>query len=789
MTSELQTQKIIRDLQQAFRLHQREPVENLWRLLETLVLQQPALNPWLVYFQGYRLFEFERDWGRAEHLLTELLQAHLEPILRGHTLYLLGRTLDAQARWLEAIAAFDQSLALWTKQQELVEQARTWKHKAISYHKGFTQGDLEAGGLSQAEVDCQAALTALKTIPNSSSDISWLEGTVWNTLGLIYVSLNRWDEAITCYQHDLNICQELGDLHGMSFTYGNLGEVYHKQRNWSAAQTTYEQALTIMRKFENHYESLEPLANLALLHQEMGQLEIALDYYGQVIQVIETLRANISAEMAQAGFFATVADIYAHTVLLCLEMGRPEEAFNRIEQARSRTFLDSLTTRSPELAAQVQRPEEPTGAATMTLAEVQAALPPDALLLEYFTTGLVETAEGQKSSQGAQRHRFPPARTWLFAVTCDTVVAHDTGLNPNTLRPNRLDSVVERYFLKSDIRRTLYQQLIDPVEALLPGKQRLYLAPHGPLHYIPVQALLAGDKETLLRPAGPALVYTPSATLLFRGQIKPPAATWPACLALGYNGAGETHLHFAEEEAQRIAHLTGGKALAGPQPKKAELYRQAGAYRWLHFACHGEFDPDDPLASTLWLAPAELLTALDILDDLRLNCDLVTLSACESGLSRVRRGDELVGLTRAFRYAGAPALVSTLWRVDDRSTRILMEKFYQEIGAGRDYAEALKQAQLYLKSLTHREAQKILASSPAPTDEPSSFQPHPTLSTGERIGRMAGAYLRGSGGQDEAELTEILSGEADDEPIFASPTFWASFVLVGGAAEVHNQDS
>ena len=103
------------------------------------------------------------------------------------------------------------------------------------------------------------------------------------------------------------------------------------------------------------------------------------------------------------------------------------------------------------------------------------------------------------------------------------------------------------------------------------------------------------------------------------------------------------------------------------------------------------------------LAPAERLTAEDVLNHLHLECDLVTLSACESGLSRVRRGDELVGLMRAFMYAGAPALVSTLWRVDDQSTHLLMEKFYQEVQAGTGFAEALKRAQLYLKNLSHPE--------------------------------------------------------------------------------------
>ena len=153
---------------------------------------------------------------------------------------------------------------------------------------------------------------------------------------------------------------------------------------------------------------------------------------------------------------------------------------------------------------------------------MQAALPDDALLFEYFTTGLVEARGpgGRRAArrQGVQRHRFPPAKTLVLAVTRDRIEAHDAGFSPNDLLPQRLDSVAERHFLDPQIRRTLYGGLIGPLEALLEGKRTLYLAPHGPLHYIPFQALLAADGDTLLRENGPELVYTPSATILLRPQ-------------------------------------------------------------------------------------------------------------------------------------------------------------------------------------------------------------------------------------------------------------------------------
>ncbi|MCK6623698.1 MAG: hypothetical protein DPW09_02060 [Anaerolineae bacterium] len=674
--------------------------------LGALARQQPVYVPWRTYLEGILVNERDHDWAKGERIFSYLLQDNLDLPLYARVWLALGRTYEYQGRWDEAIHAYESSLSLFTQLGQPIDQAKVRKQQAHTLHCGFTQGDLPVLVLPEAIAHCQAALALLES--GEDETVAWLKGSIWNALGFIYVSLGQWAEALACYQQDLAICQALDDRYGQGLTYGNLGEVYQKQGNWPEALAAYGQALTLIREAGNHYEEIEALANLSFLYQEMGQIETALDHYQQTIQLIEGLRAGVSAEDAQAGFFATVVDTYANAVLLYVAANHPEQAFNTVEQARSRAFLDSLAARSPELAAQMQQ-QERVESATITLTEVQAALPPDTLLLEYFTTGLIEAPEEQSSIQHAQRHRFPPARTLIFAVTRDQLQVLDANLLPNDLRPARLDSVVERHFLQPQIRRDLYNHLVAPVETLLQGKRRLYIVPHGPLHYIPFQALLAPDSDTLLRTDGPELIYAPSATFLWRYRRTEPSQAPATCLALGYNGEDAAQLHLAEAEAQSIAQLTKGRALVGAAPKKASLYQQAAHYRLLHLACHGEFDPDVPLASFLRLGPAETLTAQEVLESLHLQCDLVTLSACESGLSRVRRGDELIGFLRAFSYAGAPALVATLWHVNDRPTELLMEHFYQEIAAGVGFAEALKRAQLYVKHFSELSGQQLFA--------------------------------------------------------------------------------
>jgi CHAT domain-containing protein len=484
----------------------------------------------------------------------------------------------------------------------------------------------------------------------------------------------------------------------------------------------------------------------------------------------------VTSEAGRTGYFATVSDTYANAILLCREMGRDELALNLVERARSRAFLDMLEAGFAGLDREIE-------ATPLTLTEIQAALPADALLLEYFTTGLLEVRESRaKGGQVLQRHRFPPAKTLIFAVTRESLRVEEADLSPNDLRPGQLDKVAERHFLDPQIRQTLYNKLIAPIEARVRDKSRLYLIPHGPLHYIPFQALVAPGGETLLRDGGPQLIYAPSATFLFRYGRAEPERAQKTCLALGYNGRDETRLRFAEEEARSIARLTGGYALTGPAPKKDSLYARAPHYGFLHFSCHGEFDPEEPLNSALYLAGDESLTALEIIHNLRLHCNLVTLSACESGLSRVRRGDELIGFMRAFAYAGSPALVATLWRVDERSTRILMEKFYRLVQSGMSFAEALKQAQLYLKNLTRRESQNLLVRFFA--DElrhqaATSSKSLSDLAVTEMAFEQAGAYLKGVSTEEEGPEPETLQDEGDEAKLFADPYYWAPFVLVG----------
>jgi CHAT domain-containing protein len=158
-------------------------------------------------------------------------------------------------------------------------------------------------------------------------------------------------------------------------------------------------------------------------------------------------------------------------------------------------------------------------------------------------------------------------------------------------------------------------------------------------------------------------------------------------LALAHSWDGQ--LPQTHAEAKIVQRLLGGQTYYDNDATRTILRRQP--VQVLHIASHGEHRLDQPDLSYIHLADGQLYT-----DDLLqhdMSYELVTLSACETGRANVTAGDELIGLGRGFLYAGAGALISSLWRVTDTTTVDLMRYVYQALQAGASKAAALRDAQ------------------------------------------------------------------------------------------------
>ena len=237
--------------------------------------------------------------------------------------------------------------------------------------------------------------------------------------------------------------------------------------------------------------------------------------------------------------------------------------------------------------------------------------------------------------------------------------------------------------------QALHASVWQPLAHLVNGHERIVVVPHRELHYLPFAALHDGQASLIEHHE---ISLAPGLALwLAETQAARP---WRRVAALGVGGTALPHV---EQEVRAVAAAFeaqhGGSAVMhlDAQATQAALRASLADADVLHLACHGQFRADSPYFSALQLADGPL-TVRDAAE-LPLAAQLVTLSACETGLSKVAPGDELLGLLRGFLMAGAPRVLSTQWTVDDASTATLMAQFYRGVLGGARPATALRAAQ------------------------------------------------------------------------------------------------
>jgi len=343
-----------------------------------------------------------------------------------------------------------------------------------------------------------------------------------------------------------------------------------------------------------------------------------------------------------------------------------------IDKGRTRSIQirtrQDLKNRAPELASLVTVTHQ-------TVSDLHALIPRDEALIEYYY-------------RGREMYAFILSDGRLKAVKLDS-----EGLAEDVQAFRRLvDSPSSTGFM--EMAEKLYRRLFQPLESTL-NKKHLMIVFHGALHYLPANALHDGkgyliDRYSIrMMPSAGAMKYLSDKKTDRRGGI----------LIFGNPDLGDPglDLEYAQREAAEIARIRpASRVFVRKEATEAALRRYGSSYPCIHFATHGQFNAESPLKSALLLAPDlehNGVLTVDKLYSLTLDADLVTLSACETGLSRIANGDDMVGLTRGFLYAGSRSIVASLWKVDDLATSLLMTRFYRELDK-TDKREALRTAQL-----------------------------------------------------------------------------------------------
>lgn len=568
-------------------------------------------------------------------------------------------------------------------------------------------------------------------------------------LGQAYLAAGRLDDARRTLDEALTVQSELEDPLLVSQVHYRLARLDQRAGDLAAAQTALERALAA-------YESVR--AGLAADRLRVRFLAAGRRYYEVYVDLLaERARrapgagfAAQALEASERGRARGLADLVARVErspaggdgrVLAASEQRLGQVLADIEGVRAALGASGdaarkqrLLTRLGDLRQEHERLESalettpPGGAGRSTgwlpAGEIQQLLAPGQVLLEYSL--------GEDASH-------------LFVVRRDGLAIHPLPPEPEIREP----AVRLRRALAApgpfgggwqQDARALYELLVAPAAGELAAAERLLVSPDGPLWTLPFEALLVAedgfgdgdapgeadgeDEEQDFLIERRPLAYVPSATVLAslekrrRGlgadagpvvvfaapDYATPAAS-PAPVAATRSGELPwAPLHWAHREAERVAEVYGSQRVvrfegAEASEDRVKNDRRVAAAAVLHFATHGFVDPELPERSGLALSrgPGEdgNLLAYEIFN-LPLAAEVVVLSACDTGRGEQVAGEGVLGLTRAFLWAGAGSVLVSLWPVDDRVTADLMYAFHRHLRDSHDPAEALRRAKMSL---------------------------------------------------------------------------------------------
>ncbi len=475
---------------------------------------------------------------------------------------------------------------------------------------------------------------------------------------------------------------------------------------------------------------------------EQGQALKAESRFREVIDQLEQVRASLPVDDFKSAYLEDKLAVYGDLVSLLIDQERMSEALEFAERAKSRALLDQLSRNldadaqpsDPEIVrlesrlgavrqelnasfmrSEIEREATSTRRASLdrvltlerevtelirelerrrlvaapntaasSSQELLEALEPDATLVEYFEVGeeliafIVENHQ-VRAVRGLMSDADVRLRLERLEFTFTRVA--NPGPYAAVYTPEVLRKQVDALLAE------LFDGLIAPLGLQLSG-QKLVVVPHGALSAVPFSALKSGEAYLIDQA---------------RISLAPSLAVYAACVAreasptttLAAFGIPSKEIPAVAEEVRTVARVfPGGRAFVGEEASFAAFFEYAPEASVLHIATHGAFRPDNPMFSGLKLADG-WLSARDLYR-LRLRGSLTVLSACESGLG-ASSGGEVLGLARGFLHAGAPALVVSLWPVQDEQTALLMTAFYSRLHDGQRVADAMRGAQLALR--------------------------------------------------------------------------------------------
>ncbi|MBD2217685.1 CHAT domain-containing protein [Calothrix sp. FACHB-1219] len=543
------------------------------------------------------------------------------------------------------------------------------------------------------------------------------EGAALGNLGVAYRVLGDYTKAIDYQQQRLAIAREIKDRQGEGQSLGNLGIAYRALGDYTKAIDYHSSSLAIAREIKNRLGEWQSLNNLGAAYQKSGKLPEAEKILLAGIEVLKSIRGDLGNNDAyKISIFEEQARTYRTLQQVLIAQNKINDALLISEQGRSRALVDLLNSRLSGKNALAN--VEPTLSLLQQIAKQQkATLVEYSIIYDYFKVqGKQETKESElyiwviKPTGEITFRKVDLKPLWqkdntsldeLVTNSRESIGVRGRGIfqpyNPNP------DQVKQRF-------QKLHELLINPIADLLPKNpdERVTFIPQSSLFLVPFAALQDEQGKYLIEKH--TILTAPAIQVLDLTRKQRQKVSGNQALVVGNPimpsvspKVGEapqqlTPLPGAETEAKEIAQLLNTKAITGKDATKAALIQKLPQARFIHLATHGLLDDFKGLGvpGAVALAPDGkdngLLTANEILD-LKINAELVVLSACDTGQGKLT-GDGVIGLSRALISAGAPSVIVTLWSIPDSPSALLMGEFYRQLQKNPDKAWALRQAML-----------------------------------------------------------------------------------------------
>lgn len=635
------------------------------------------------------------------------------PMQESAALNNLGATQATEGNYADAIELYQQSLAIAKTLNDDLRIGYALNNLGTAYH---AQKQLD-----RAIEHYSQSLTLAEMVGNTGLEIDALSG-----LGLAYEDLDDYERAIALHTRSVELSTEIDDPRRQGRTLNNLGHARFGAGQLGQAEAVLRSAIDTLeqlRPSQDQY-NISLFDTHVLTYNLLQQILVAQDKPEAALEVAERGRAQAFVELlAQRSTkipntkisFADIQAIAREQQATLVEYTLVPDASFKV-QGKQRGTAESLYIWVVQ----------PTGEVTFRQVDLKenAVSIAELVKMSRALSGIRGTSQQNNRLRSTIRpgdlvRREGEPLDWApYEVTAvDPRAGTVTLSHPDFVLPNPVVSLSDVYKITPSAFapalqqrqhwRDLHQLLIAPIADLLPSdaSDRIVFIPQEQLFLVPFPALQAADDSYLIEHH--TIVTAPAIQVLQQTHrsVAEPFSQTDAMLIVGDPSPMPANLQplpHARTEAKSIAELLNTQALIGPQATEPDIKQALSSARLIHLATHGFFNETNPLEGSLALAPADgdapgtvgdgFLTAAEILES-QLNADLVVLSACDTGRGRIT-GDGVVGLSRSFLAAGAPSVMVSLWQVPDEATSALMLNFYQQLLAGADKAQALRQAML-----------------------------------------------------------------------------------------------